>query len=159
LNGVVTDSYLPPENETSNAWVQVDKKLLQDYAPSLWAKYGLDGNTEYGVALGYTFVQALQSAGKDLTRQGLLNAIEKSGSTFVTPGLVPLSYSSSVHFGYEGAQVVQYGASNPPAVTPTGSWIGGAPVGPVQTTSPGSGPINTYTGTPKSPPSNLVNTA
>jgi branched-chain amino acid transport system substrate-binding protein len=104
-------------------------------------------------------VQALQSAGKNLTRQGLLNAIAKSGSLFLTPGLVPLSYSSTVHFGFEGAEVVQYSKSNPPAVTPTGSWIGAGPVSPVYVTSPGAGPVVPYSGSPKAPPANLVNTA
>ena len=75
----------------------------------------------YGVALGYTFVQALEAAGKNLTRQGLLNAIASKGSSFITPGLVPLSYSSSVHYGYEGAEVVQFSTTAPPIMTPTGS--------------------------------------
>jgi ABC-type branched-subunit amino acid transport system substrate-binding protein len=159
LNGVITDAYMPPENETSNGWVQVEKKLLQDYAPGLWAKSGLDGNTEYGVALAYTFVQALQAAGKNLTRQGLVNAIGKAGASFVTPGFVPPSYSKSVHFGFEGAEIVQYSSSAPPAVTPTGSWIGGAAVSPVYVTSPGSGSVKPYTGKVKTPPKKLVNTA
>ncbi|HXQ90881.1 MAG TPA: ABC transporter substrate-binding protein [Acidimicrobiales bacterium] len=158
LANVITDSYLPTENDTSNAWIKVTAKLLRDYAPSLWAAHGLDGNDEYGVALGYTFVQALQAAGKNLTRTGLIDAIDRSGASFVTPGLVPLSYSSGVHFGFEGAQVVQYKASAPPAVTPTGSWIGATPVSPVYTTSPGSGPIRTYTGATKTPPTSLSNT-
>ena len=159
LNGVITDAYLPLENDTTNAWIQVTEKLLQDYAPSLWAAHGLDGNTEYGVAVGYTFVQALQAAGRNLTRAGLLAAIASRGSSFVTPGLVPLSYSQSVHFGYEGAEVVQYSASASTVTTPTGSWIGPSAVSPVQTTSPGSGPITTYSGASSSPPSTLVNTA
>ena len=88
LNGIITNAYLPAENDASNPWIQVDKKLLQKYAPSIWAKYGLDGNTEYGLSLAYTFVQALQAAGKNLTRSGLVTAIAKSGKSFVTPGLV-----------------------------------------------------------------------
>jgi len=159
LNGVITDAYLPPENQTSNAWVQVETKLLKDYAPGLYAAHGLDGNTEYGIALGDTFVQALQAAGKNLTRQGLINAIASSGSSFVTPGLVPLSYSSTVHFGYEGAEIVQYSTSAPTAALPTGTWIGGNVVSPIYQTSPGQGPVNTFSGTPKAPPSNLANTA
>jgi len=158
LANVITDAYIPTENDTSNAWIQVTEKLLQDYAPSLWAAHGLDGSDEYGVALGYTFVQALQAAGKNLTRTGLINAIAASGASFVTPGLVPLSYSSSVHYGFEGAQVVQYKTTSPPAVTPTGSWIGAAPVSPVYVTSPGSGPIRTYTGGAKTPPASLSST-
>ena len=159
LNGVITTAYFAPESETSNAWVQTEKKILQQYAPSLYAKSGLDGNTQYGVALAYTFVQALQKAGKDLTRQSLMNAINSQGHSFVTPGFVPLSYSSSTHFGFEGEQVVQLKSSAAPAVTPTGSWIGGVPVGPVETTSPGSGPIKKYTGPTSTPPKSLSSTA
>jgi len=159
LNGVIFDAYAPPENQTSNDWVKVETKLLEDHAPSLWAKSGLDGNTGYGVALAYTFVQALQAAGKNLTRQGLINAIASSGATFDTSGFVPLSYSSTSHFGFEGAQVYQYTSSAPPSVTPTGSWIGGTAVSPIYTTSPGSGSVKKFTGSPKAPPSNLVNTA
>src|ERR1700683_2950709 len=103
LNGVITTAYFAPESDTSNAWVQTEKKLLQQYAPSLYAKSGLDGNTQYGIALAYTFVQALQAAGKNLTRADLLSAIAKDGKKFVTPGFVPLSYSSGVHFGFQGA--------------------------------------------------------
>jgi ABC-type branched-subunit amino acid transport system substrate-binding protein len=156
LNGVITNAYLPPENQTSNPWVQETKKLLQQYAPSLYAKSGVDGNTEYGVALAYTFVQALQKAGKNPTRQSLMNAINNQGKSFVTPGLVPLSYSSSNHYGFEGDQVVKFGTSAPPAVTPTGSWIGATAVSPVYATSAGSGPINKYTGPTSTPPKNLT---
>ena len=31
LNGVITDAYFAPENDVSNPWVQVEKKLLADY--------------------------------------------------------------------------------------------------------------------------------
>ena len=155
LNNVITTAYIPPENESSNAWVQDTKKILQQYAPSLYAKAGLDGNDEYGVALAYTFVQALQKAGKNLTRQDLMNAINSDGKSFVTPGLVPLSYSSSVHYGFEGEEVVKLESSAPSIVTPTGTWIGGVAVGPVETTSPGSGPIKKYTGSTSTPPKNF----
>jgi hypothetical protein len=155
---VITDAYFAPESDTSNSWVQTEKKILQQYAPSVYAKYGLDGNTQYGIALAYTFVQALQKAGKNLTRQSLLDAINKDGKSFVTPGFVPLSYSSSVHFGFEGAEVVKLESSAPPAVTPTGSWIGSVAVTPVEQTSPGAGPITKYTGPTSVPPKNLAAT-
>ena len=47
--------------------------------PSLYAKSGLDGNTQYGIALAYTFVQALQKAGKNLTRQSLSMPSTRTG--------------------------------------------------------------------------------
>jgi ABC-type branched-subunit amino acid transport system substrate-binding protein len=159
LTGAITDSYLPPENDSSNPWIQFITKVLQDYAPSTWSKYGLDGNTEYGVALGYTFLQALKAAGTNLTRQSLLQAIASKGSTFVTPGLVPLSYSSTVHFGFEGAEVTQYSPSAPPVTTPSGTWIGASPVTPVETTSPGAGPVSTFSGSPSTPPPADVSSA
>ena len=79
--------------DVSNPWVQVEKKLLQDYAPTLYAKSGLDGNTSTA-SPWRDFLAALQAAGKNLTRAGLLAAIGASGKHFVTSGFVPLSYSS-----------------------------------------------------------------
>jgi len=159
LNGVITDAYFAPESDVSNPWVQVEKKLLADYAPSLYAKAGLDGNTQYGVALAYTVVQALQAAGRNLTRAGLLAAMANSGKTFVTPGFVPLSYSSGVHYGFQGAEVIKLSSTAPPAVTPTGSWIGATPVTPVQVTDIGSAPVTSYTGRTTTPPRTLVSTS
>jgi ABC-type branched-subunit amino acid transport system substrate-binding protein len=159
LNGVITDSYFAPEADVSNPWVKVERKLLEKYAPSLYAKSGLDGNTQYGVSLAYTFVQALQAAGKNLTRAGLVAAIAQSGKNFITPGFVPLSYSSSVHFGFEGEQIYQLSSAAPPAITPSGSWIGATPVGPVEVTSPGTGPVKKYTGKTSTPPKSLVSTS
>jgi ABC-type branched-subunit amino acid transport system substrate-binding protein len=159
LNNVITTAYIPPESDATNPWVQDTRKILEQYAPSLYAKAGLDGNTEYGVALAYTFVQALQKAGKNLTRQSLMNAINDHGKSFVTPGFVPLSYSSSVHYGFEGEEVVKLSSSAPAITTPTGTWIGSVPVTAVQVTSPGTGPIHKYTGPTSTPPHNLSSTA
>jgi ABC-type branched-subunit amino acid transport system substrate-binding protein len=159
LNGVITDAYFPPESQVTNSWVQVEKKLLAKYAPALYAKSGLDGNTQYGMALAYTFVQALQAAGKNLTRAGLLAAIAKDGKKFITPGFVPLSYSSSSHFGFQGAEIIKLSSTAPPAVTPTGSWIGGTAVSPVEVTNAGSGPVKKYTGKTSTPPKSLVSTS
>ncbi len=159
LNGVITDAYFAPESDTSNQWVQVEKKLLEKYAPSLWAKSGLDGNTQYGVALAYTFVQALEKAGKNLTRQDLMNAINHDSRSFVTPGFVPLNYSSDSHYGFEGEEIVKLESSAPPAVTPTGNWTGAVPISPVYITNPGPGPIAKYTGPISTPPKSLSSSA
>jgi ABC-type branched-subunit amino acid transport system substrate-binding protein len=140
LNGMISDAYAPPEADTTNAWIQAIQKVLTKYDPGA----PLDGNTEYGVALGYTFIQALQKAGPNLTRAGIVSAIETSGSKFVTAGLVPLTYSNSSHFGYSGAQLVTInnGASTV--------------MGPVYTTTI-SGPITTFTGSPQPPPASMLN--
>ncbi len=104
LNGVISAAYLPPSADATNAWVVAFKKILTQYDPG----YTWDGNSEYGAVLGYTFVQALQKAGRNLTRSALVNAIEQDGSSFTNPGLVPFTFSKSNHYGYQGSQVVQF---------------------------------------------------
>ena len=59
------------------------------------------------MANAYTLVQALQAAGKNLTRQDLINAINKNGATWMGPGLVPFRYSTTDHGGYSGAEMGQ----------------------------------------------------
>ena len=139
LEGMISNAYIPPESETTNPWVQAVQKILAKYDPGA----PLDGNTEYGVALGYTFVQALQKAGQDLTRGSLLKAIETQGQSFITPGLVPLSYSASNHYGFEGSEVVQVHNG------------GYAPVSPVYVAGINS-PVTQYTGSPSQPPASLT---
>jgi ABC-type branched-subunit amino acid transport system substrate-binding protein len=159
LNGAITDGYGPYENQSTNPWVQVTKKLLGDYDPQLLAKNGLTGDELVGVSVGYTIVQALQAAGRNLTRQGLLNAIATKGKSFVTGGFVPYSYSSTVHYGYEGEQLYQISTTAPPVVLPGGQYIGLKPIGPIYETSPGAGPVKIYGGHEAAVPSKLANTA
>jgi len=159
LNGAITEGYGPFENQTSNPWVQVATKLLNTYAASLVAKNGITGDELVGFNLGYTIVQALQAAGKNLTRQGLLNAIAASGHNFVTAGFVPYSYSSSVHFGYEGEQLFKISTTATPITLPTGTYLGVTPIGPVYYTSPGAGPVKVWHGAVNKVPAKLANTA
>jgi ABC-type branched-subunit amino acid transport system substrate-binding protein len=101
LNGVIVASFLPPSSDASNGWVTSLRQILQQYDPGApW-----DGATEYGLALGYSFVEALQQAGAGLTRTGLVSAIEREGTALQGAGLVPMHYSGESHLGYSGAQV------------------------------------------------------
>lgn len=103
LNGMISNAYLPPLTDSSNPWITGFKKILTQYDPgAAW-----DGNTEYGLSLAYDFVQALKAAGKNLTRSALVQAIEQKGSSFVDPGLVPLTYSATDHYGFQGSEIVQ----------------------------------------------------
>jgi branched-chain amino acid transport system substrate-binding protein len=101
LEGLVAANYLPLANDDANPWIQLFKKVNSQYngnAP-------FDNNTVYGMAVGYLFVQSLQAAGKDLTRDKLLAAVEKGG--FTGPGLVPLRFSDKDHSGYAGEQLTK----------------------------------------------------
>lgn len=139
-NGVISASYLPSFSDTGNQWITLFHQIHDQYdAQKPW-----DGNTVFGMAVAYTFVQALHAAGRNPTRAGLIQALNTKGSSFTGPGLVPFAFSSSHHNGYIGEQIgtVQNGA-----FTLSGS---------IYTTSdsPGS-KISTYSGTQPAPPSSF----
>jgi branched-chain amino acid transport system substrate-binding protein len=108
LNGIVSSYYLPATSDTSNPWVSLFKQIHDKYIASL----PFDGNVEYGMAVAYSFVQAMKKAGRNPSRQDVINTIN-SGQVDQGPGLVPFGYSSSNHLGYQGVQmlVLQNGVS------------------------------------------------
>jgi ABC-type branched-subunit amino acid transport system substrate-binding protein len=103
IEGAITDGYLPSSSDTSNPWIQLFEKIHAQYD----AKAPFDGNVEYGMSAAYTLVQALKAAGKNLTRQGLVNAVDKDGGKWTGPGLVPFRYGGSEHGGYSGVEIGQ----------------------------------------------------
>ncbi|HVU71709.1 MAG TPA: ABC transporter substrate-binding protein [Mycobacteriales bacterium] len=136
IEGMVSDTYLPIPSDTSNDWIQLFQKVNKDYNNNA----AFDGNVTYGMGVAYTFLQALQAAGNDLTRGSLLAAVEKGG--FKGPGLVPFQFSSSNHSGYAGVQVVTIKGG---VASTTGS---------IYTTDDGDGPLTAYNGTPTPAPAN-----
>ncbi|MBV9415702.1 MAG: ABC transporter substrate-binding protein, partial [Solirubrobacterales bacterium] len=144
IEGAITDGYDPSPGDTSNPWIQLFKKVHDQYEPSAL----FDGNTVDGMASAYTLVQALEAAGKNLTRQGIVNAINNDGSKWMGPGFTPFRYSSSDHGGYSGVEL--------------GQVKGGVVVlsGPPLTTTPATGsPITPYSGTQPAPPANGIPTS
>ena len=69
------------------------------------------------MAQAYTFVQALQAAGEDLTRDGIVEALEESGGSFEGPGLAPFRYSADSHLGISGMRVVELKGGSPEPLT------------------------------------------
>ena len=76
-----------------DVWNNPDSSTTKLYK-SIMAKYDaggdpLDANNVYGVASAATFVHALQMAGKNLTRQGLMNALTNLNwkNPFLYPGV------------------------------------------------------------------------
>src|SRR5262249_18002496 len=103
IEGAITAGYLPSPTDTANPWIALFKKVHDQYdsgAP-------FDGNVVFGMANAYTLAQSLQLAGKKLTRQDLVNAVNTNGSKLTGPGLVPFRYSTTVHGGYAGVEMGQ----------------------------------------------------
>ncbi|HEY3609133.1 MAG TPA: ABC transporter substrate-binding protein [Pseudonocardiaceae bacterium] len=138
IEGIISDTYLPSLGDTSNSWITLFKKIHDQYLPKL----PFDGNVGYGMASAYTFAQALAAAGKNPTRQGLIDALQKGN--LAGPGLVPFRFSSSSHAGYTGVQV---GTIHSGQLV-----VSGTPL----TTDDGSGSIQPYNGTPTTAPANGI---
>ena len=136
--GIITDGYLPSLGDTSNSWIQLFSKIHQQYIPKL----PFDGNVEYGEAVAYTFAQAMFKAGRNPTRQDLLNAIN-AGLT-QGPLVAPYVYSATNHNGVDGAYIgiIKNGVLVPQGQTlvtdtsPTGAIT---PLTAAQPTAPASG--------------------
>lgn len=94
------------------------------------------------MSVGYLFVQSLQAAGKDLTREGLISAIEKNG--FQGPGLAPLRFSADDHSGYGGMQLSKVSGGKQ-------TYFGE----PFETDDK-DGPVAAYTTPPAAPPANGI---
>jgi ABC-type branched-subunit amino acid transport system substrate-binding protein len=103
IDGVLTTEYLPGVDAPDNAWTKLWQKV--------WGAHGKGGELTnyriYGMAQAYTFVQALQAAGRDLTRERVVEAIQQSGKTFEGPGLAPFRYTGDSHLGISGMSVVE----------------------------------------------------
>ncbi|MGW4499980.1 ABC transporter substrate-binding protein [Micromonospora sp. NPDC004336] len=141
LEGMIGANYLPMQNDAANPWIQLFTRINKEHngdAP-------FDGNTVYGMAVGYLFVQVLQAAGRDLTREGVLEAVGKGG--YQGPGLAPLRYSATDHSGYGGQRLNRVS--------------GGAQTyfGPTYETDEGDGPVREYAAQPVAPPANGIPSA
>jgi ABC-type branched-subunit amino acid transport system substrate-binding protein len=139
INGLITDDYLPTTGTPSNSWIALFKKVHDQYDP----KAPLDGNVLYGMAVGYTFVQAMFKAGRNPTRADLVSAIQKGLPQ--GPSVAPYAYASSDHSGSTGAfmGVIQNGQ-----LVQQGSVL--------TTDDSASGAISTYSGSEQQAPASGV---
>ncbi len=105
MTGVYTASFLTPITDVGNPYVAQMKTLVE--ASGLpWNFY-----TFYGVNTAYVMAQALKAAGPNLTREGLIQAVQTKGSTFRSAAVVPFVVSASSHQGLTGYWIGQYDAA------------------------------------------------
>ncbi|MGY1709434.1 ABC transporter substrate-binding protein [Geodermatophilus sp. SYSU D00758] len=140
LDGALTTEYLPGVDSPDNPWVQEFQRI--------WDECGGEGELTnyriYGMAQAYTTAQALQAAGQNPTRDGLIEAIETAGGEWEGPTFAPFRYSADSHMGTSGMQVSRITGTTAEEQTP------------VLVTDLGDAPIEEFEGEQAPPPANAI---
>ncbi|CAL9476510.1 hypothetical protein SUDANB121_02961 [Nocardiopsis dassonvillei] len=102
LDGLIITSYMPRIEDPEDEWAAFFIEVYEEYGEG----DPLTNTHLYGMTQAVMFAQVLMSAGPDLTRQALIDALESQ--EWQGPGAVPFSSSAGDHGGHQGAYVVQY---------------------------------------------------
>jgi ABC-type branched-subunit amino acid transport system substrate-binding protein len=133
IDGVVSASFLPDAKDLTDPYVKQFIDINTKYNKGVT----FDNYVLGGMNSAMLTVQALRAAGKNLTRAGLMSAIEAKGSKFASAGLVPLGWSATSRVGYNGYWVSQLNAKG------EGQPYGGKLV--IYTTDSGAGAVEIST--------------
>ena len=98
IDGIMAASFFPDAKDSNDEYVSQFMKINEKYNPGV----SFDNVVLQAMNSAMLTVQALRAAGKNLTRAGLIKAIESKGSTFASAGLAPLNYSATSRVGYNG---------------------------------------------------------
>jgi len=98
IDGIMAASFFPDAKDTTDEYVSQFMKINEKYNKGVT----FDNIVLQAMNSAMLTVQALRAAGKNLTRAGLMKAIEDKGSTFASAGLAPLNYSATSRVGYNG---------------------------------------------------------
>ena len=101
LEGAIGVGYLPTPTDPSNPWIALFHQVHDSYEKD----QPFDSYAVYGMAVAYTFTEALHAAGANPNRPSVVAALESKGHSFTGPGLAPFGFSASNHGGYSGAQI------------------------------------------------------
>jgi len=102
MKGIYVPSFIVPAQDSRNAYVSQMKAIAN--------ANGLEWNfyTYYGINTAYVLAQALKAAGKNLTRKGLINAMQTQSKNFRSAAVVPFVVNSNSHQGLTGYYMAQY---------------------------------------------------
>jgi branched-chain amino acid transport system substrate-binding protein len=93
LNGVISTAYTASQTaQPSLPGMKLAKKIIHKYAPKLDNEFAAgDGNLVYGLAVAWTFWDALKHSGKNPTRKSFMHALRhmrEKNNPFIYPGMV-----------------------------------------------------------------------
>jgi len=108
LNGVITSSFLPASTDTTDEYIKLFQTINTKYNV---AGTKFDDNVVTGMNTAMMTVAALKAAGKNLTRSGVIKAIETKGKTFPSASLAQPQFSTTSHVGYNGFWIGTYDAT------------------------------------------------
>ena len=98
INGALAASFFPDAKDATDSYVSEFSKINTKYNSGV----SFDNVVLQGMNSAMLTVQSLRAAGKNLTRTGLIKAIESKGAGFASAGLVPLNFSATSRVGYNG---------------------------------------------------------
>ena len=106
IDGIISASFFPDAKDATDPYVKQFMTINTQYNKGVT----FDNTVLQGMNSAMLTVQALRAAGKNLTRTGLMRAIDTKGSTFASAGLAPLNYSATSRVGYNGYWLGQLNA-------------------------------------------------
>jgi branched-chain amino acid transport system substrate-binding protein len=144
VDGVISASFFPDAKDATDEYVKQFMDINTKYNKGV----SFDNIVLQGMNSAMLTVQALRAAGKNLTRTGLMKAIDTKGSTFASAGLAPLNYSATSRVGYNGYWIGQLNAKG--ELKPFGGKL------TLYTTDSASAPVTASTFVRKSIPKNGI---
>jgi ABC-type branched-subunit amino acid transport system substrate-binding protein len=129
VDGVISTTYLASSTMQPNlAGVKLATSIITQYAPSLLPSFQRgDANVMYGFGNAWTFVYALQHAGKTPTRASLMKALHSlntGGNPFTYPG-IKLQTSAKDNFPIEQEIMIKWAGGATGDWAPFGKLISG----------------------------------
>jgi len=144
VDGVISASFFPDAKDATDPYVKQFTTINTKYNKGV----PFDNTVLQGMNSAMLTVQALRAAGKNLTRTGLMRAIDAKGSTFASAGLAPLNFSATSRVGYNGYWLGQLNAKG--ELKPFGGKL------TLYTTDSTTGPVTASTFVRKSIPKNGI---
>jgi ABC-type branched-subunit amino acid transport system substrate-binding protein len=111
LNGVISASHAPAPGDADDEFVKAFKKINDDFNKATGAGKSWDGNVLQGMNIAYLTTAALQGAGKDLTRPGIIKFVKENASKLSSAAFAPLGYSATTHEAFTGFWIGAYDAT------------------------------------------------